>query len=106
MEYIYLLTINDERATMVPPKVSKQHCTFTGPSTSNMVPRMIRTKTVEPTEAIPALAIVFLHSVPFPQTHFTAFRVSKSYLFDFAKVHSSLAASSWQTSISSSAEIS
>merc|ERR1719487_253874 len=104
--YIHLFVIIDEMATMVPPNVSRAHCTFTGPSTSSPVPRMMRTKTVEPTDAIPALAIVFLHSVPLPQMHFTALMVSKSYLFVFAKMHSSLAASSTQASIAASAGIS
>merc|ERR1719181_2747033 len=98
--------INDDRATMLPPKVSNMHCTFTGPSTSNPVPRMMRTNTVEPTDAMPALAIVFLQAVPLPQTHFTALRVAKSYLFVFANVHSSLVASSAQTAMSDSAGIS
>merc|ERR1719199_3311 len=104
--YITGPLIMDERATMLPPNVSSMHCTFTGPIISSPVPRMMRTNTVEPTEAMPAFAIVFLHAVPFPQTHFTALMVSKSYLFDFAKVHSSLAASSWHTSRSASAGIS
>merc|ERR1719454_382805 len=104
--YIVGPLIRDERATMVPPKVNNMHCTFTGPSTSSPVPRMMRTNTVEPTDAMPAFAIVFLHSVPLPQTHFTAMRVTKSYLFVFAKVHSSLVASSAQTAISDSAGIS
>merc|ERR1719199_1041862 len=106
IEYIHFPLIIDERATMLPPNVSNKHCTFTGPITSSPVPRMMRTKTVEPTDAMPAFAIVFLHSVPLPQTHFTAFRVSKSYLVVFAKVHSSLSASSPQASISDSAGIS
>merc|ERR1719331_280736 len=104
--YIVGPLIRDERATMVPPNVNNKHCTFTGPITSSPVPRMMRTKTVEPTDAMPAFAVVFLHSVPLPQTHFTAFRVSKSYLVAFAKVHSSLSASSPQASISDSAGIS
>merc|ERR1719181_1732487 len=101
--YIMGPLINDERATMLPPNVSSRHCTFTGPRISSPVPRMMRTKTVEPTDAIPAFAIVFLHSVPLPQTHFTALMVSKSYLFAFAKVQSSLEASSPQASMSDSA---
>merc|ERR1712093_527646 len=104
--YIVGPLIRDERPTMVPPNVNNAHCTFTGPSTSSPVPRMMRTKTVEPTDAMPAFAIVFLHSVPLPQTHFTALRVSKSYLVVFAKVHSSLEASSLQAAISDSAGIS
>merc|ERR1719183_2145639 len=104
--YIIGPLIKDERATMLPPNVSSMHCTFTGPRISSPVPRMMRTKTVEPTDAIPAFAIVFLHSVPLPETHFTALMVSKSYLFDFAKVHSSLAASSAQISRSSAFGIS
>merc|ERR1719199_694434 len=104
--YIIGPLIKDERATMLPPNVSSMHCTFTGPRISSPVPRMMRTKTVEPTDAIPAFAIVFLHAVPFPQTHFTALMVSKSYLVDLANVHSSLAASSLQTSRSASAGIS
>merc|ERR1719171_3299035 len=105
--YIIAFWIRDERATMLPPNVSSEHCTFTGPSTSSMVPRMMRTNTVEPTDAMPAFAIVFLHSVPLPQTHFTAPRVSKSYLFSNAKVHSSLPAPSpWQAAMSASAGIS
>merc|ERR1719183_1720710 len=104
--YIIGPLIRDESPTMLPPKVNSKDCTFTGPSTSSPVPRMMRTKTVEPTDAMPAFAIVFLHSVPLPQTHFTTFRVSKSYLVVFAKVHSSLPASSPQASISDSAGIS
>merc|ERR1719440_916340 len=100
--YIIGPLISEESATILPPKVNNMHCTFTGPSTSSPVPRMMRTKTVEPTDAMPALAIVFLQAVPLPQTHLTAFIVSKSYLFSFAKVHSLLSASSLQASISSS----
>merc|ERR1719498_1837186 len=104
MVYIIGPLIWDDRATMLPPKLNNEHCTFTGPSTSSIVPRMMRTKTVEPTDAMPALAIVLLQAVPFPQTHFGSW--SKSYLLPCANLHSSLPASSLQASILASAGIS
>ena len=84
--------ICDETVTQKPPNVSKLDCTFTGPNLSSNVPSDMRTNTVEATEVIPAFAMIVLHPVPLPQTHFGS--VETSYLLALANVHSSLDASS------------
>merc|ERR1719258_504877 len=80
------------RARIWDEKASKLDCTFTGPCRSSNVPSATRTKTVEPTEVIPPLAMMFLHWVPLPQTHFG--NSSTSYLVSFMNLHSSLDSSS------------
>merc|ERR1719258_318539 len=92
------------RARIWDETASKLDCTFTGPCRSSNVPSATRTKTVEPTEVIPPLAMMFLHWVPLPQTHLG--NSSTAYLVSFRNLHSSLDASSSHSLMSASAGIS